>query len=414
MKRLTDDVVRKLALPAKGIARVWDAPDPKGKKLFVAGFGVRLSAGGMRSFVLRYRNKQTRQARMFTIGPFDVWSVEAARDEALDLKRRIARDGADPLEEKQTARDAPTVSMLCDRFIAEHCPKKRPKTAEGYQRIIEKHIKPDIGRKLVAAITDHDIQKIHDRITKDGHAHNANRTIAVASRMFTLAVKWRMRPDNPCKGIERNPEGKRVRYLTADELARLTDALAAHEDQQAANVFRLLLLTGARRGEVLSATWHQFDFHRNVWIKPDHQTKQRKEHEVPLGDQALALLHAMRKAGPDNEVFLFPSRTGAAGGHRTQVKKGWRAICQRARIKNLRIHDLRHSYASVLVSAGFSLPVIGAMLGHSNPVTTARYAHLMNNPLREAANKAGALMPGLVAKRPTKPKRLKVVAGGKR
>src|SRR5262249_48852702 len=111
----------------------------------------------------------------------------------------------------------------------------------------------------------------------------------------------------------------------------------------------------------------------------------------------------------------FPSaRTGSVGGHRVAVKKNWRVICQRAGIKNLRIHDLRHSYASVLVSAGFSLPVIGAMLGHSNPVTTARYAHLMNNTLREAANKAGALMSGLVAKRPTKPKRLKVVAGGKR
>ena len=204
--------------------------------------------------------------------------------------------------------------------------------------------------------------------------------------------------------------------MTPDELKRLTDALARHGDQSVADAFRVMLLTGARRGEVLGATWDQFDFHRNVWIKPGSATKQRREHETPLGDQVLALLKTMRaKAAPDAE-FLFPG--GSAGGHRSQINQSWNAICKSAGIPRtgpqaLRVHDLRHSYASFMVSAGFSLPVVGAMLGHSQPMTTARYAHLLDDPLREAANKVGALMSGLTAK-PSKRKPLKVVAGGKR
>ena len=173
-----------------------------------------------------------------------------------------------------------------------------------------------------------------------------------------------------------------------------------------ANVFRLLLLTGARRGEILGARWEQFDFgNRNVWIKPAHTTKQKAEHEIPLGDSALALLRAMRQAAPDTE-YLFPSRRSS--GHLIDVKKPWAAICKRAGIVGLRMHDLRHSYASFLASAGYSLPVIGALLGHTQPNTTARYAHLLDDPLREATSRVGSMMTGLVAKPPAK-RKLRVV-----
>src|SRR5262249_3615057 len=164
-------------------------------------------------------------------------------------------------------------------------------------------------------------------------------------------TRWRWRTDNPAARVEHNPETKRKRYLTADELKRLTDALAKHPDQQTANIFRMLLLTGARRAECVTARWNQFDFHRNVWIKPGHATKQKRDHEVPLGDQVLALLKAMRaKAAPDAE-FLFPG--GSAGGHRSQINQAWNAICKAAGIARcgphaLRIHDLRHTYASFM------------------------------------------------------------------
>jgi len=389
----------------RGSVIVRDSPDPRGKEGWTSGFGLRATAGGSRSFVLSYRVKGTGLERRLTIGSWPSWSTTAARAEARDLKQRIAK-GADPLAELQTERGAPTVAELCDTFLAEHVSRKRPNTRRAYTGIVENHIRAELGRKHVAVVDHADVERMHRKISVDA-PYLANRVLAVASRMFTLAVKLKMRPDNPCKGIEHNIEAKRRRYLTGDELARLTRALAEHEDQRAANVFRLLLLTGARKHEVLSATFEQFDFDRNVWTKPAATTKQKRDHEVPVGDAALALLKTMRKAAPDDAQFLFPSH--GSTGHLTEVKKGWAAITKRAGISGLHVHDLRHSHASFLVSAGYSLPLIGAMLGHSNPTTTHRYAHLLDDPLREAANKVGSIMAGLVG---TKPKRgkLKVVS----
>jgi integrase len=405
---LTDAVVRDLRVPQQGVEVTYDAPDPNNKRGWASGFGVRVSSGGARSFVLNYRVKATQRERRITIGSWPTWNVKAARAEAFELKLRIAK-GEDPLALIQASRDAPTVAQLCDRFVAEHVPKRRPATQRDYRSIIGV-IREALGRKLVTAVDHKDVEDLHAEITKRA-PHRANRVVAVLSRMFTLAIKWRMRPDNPAKGVERNPEAKRKRYATRDELARLTRALAGHDDQRMANAFRMMLLTGARKGEVLSATWDQFDFGRNVWRKPAATTKQKTEHEVPLGGAALELLKGMRKAAPDG-AYLFPSH--GRTGHLTEVKKAWAAICERAGIIGLRMHDIRHSYASLLASAGYSLPTIGALLGHTQPQTTARYAHLLDDPLREATNKVGAIMGGLVTKQPAKGKKpLKVVAGGK-
>src|SRR5262249_48605324 len=155
-------------------------------------------------------------------------------------------------------RNAATITELCDRFIADHVSKRRASTQRDYRGIIDGHIKPQIGKKLVAALDHRDVEELHAGISKRGHRHRANRVVAVLSRMMTLAMKWSMRPDNVCRGVERNPETKRKRYLTPDELGRLTRALAEYPDQHMANVFRLLLLTGARKGEVLGARWEQF------------------------------------------------------------------------------------------------------------------------------------------------------------
>jgi integrase len=408
-KRLTDSVVKNAPLPATGKTRIWDEPD--NRKLFVSGFGLAISAGGTKSFVLRYRRKLDGVERLHTIGPFPVYSVDAARNEALDLRRRI-KDGADPQQELRDGRDAPDMAKLCDRFLAEYVPTKRASTMREYSSLVRLYIRPSLGLKRVAAVDADDITKLHREVSERSK-YQANRVAGVLSRMFVLATRWTMRPDNPASRIEHNPEVKRKRYLKPDELARLTDALARHEDQDVANVFRLLLLTGARSGEVMGARWDQFDLsHRQTWTKLASSTKQQRDHEVPLGGQALDLLRSMRKAAPEGEEYLFPG--GSKGGHRSQLKRAWNAICKRAGIPRtgpnaLRIHDLRHSYASFMVSAGFSLPVVGAMLGHSQPMTTARYAHLMDNPLREAANKVGSLMSGLTAKPKRRKPKLAVV-----
>jgi len=152
-----------------------------------------------------------------------------------------------------------------------------------------------------------------------------------------------------------------------------------------------LLLTGARRGEVLAARWDDFDSGFVTWIKPAATTKQKLEHRVPLSAPTRALLQDIRKRVPDDTVWLFPV-TGAT--HRKDVKDAWAAICKTAKINKARVHDLRHSYASILASDGSSLPIIGALLGHSQPSTTARYAHLYDDPLRAATERAGAIITG--------------------
>jgi integrase len=408
--RLTDKIVSGLPAPERGSKVFYDAPDGKGRD-WTPGFGVRVTAAGARSFIFNFRTKVGRERRL-TIGSPPAWTVEAAREEAVSLRFRVGR-GEDPLGIAQAGREAATVAGLIQRFLDEHIPKLRASTQVEH-RALAQEIQQSIGTLKVAAVEYSDIERLHRAITKRGAPYRANRMLAVLSRMMSLAVKWKMRPDNPCKGVERNAEAKRKRYVDVEggEMDRLVRALAAHENQQIANVFRLLLLTGARRGEVLSATWGQFDLGRGLWTKPAHATKQKLAHQVPLSGVALDLLRAMRKADPEGD-YLFPSHSGSAGGHLTGIKKAWAVVLKRAGIKDLRVHDLRHSYASVLVSAGHSLPTIGALLGHSQPGTTARYAHLFDDVQRRATNEAAAVMAGLVAK-PSKRKPLKIVTGGKR
>jgi integrase len=210
--------------------------------------------------------------------------------------------------------------------------------------------------------------------------------------MFSMAIRWGMRTDNPTKGIERNQENKRQRYLTGPELSRVTAALAEMRDQGAANAIRLLLMTGARRGELLAARWDDIDLERAVWTKPASTTKQAAMHRVPLSAAACRLLGEMQAAAGDGATWLFPAPVKA--GHRTAIDEAWRDLRVAADIPGVRLHDLRHSYASILASQGLSLPIIGALLGHSQPSTTAKYAHLIDDPLRRATEAASAIISG--------------------
>jgi len=222
----------------------------------------------------------------------------------------------------------------------------------------------------------------------------ANRTLAVLSRMLSLSIRWGWRTDNPARGTERNQEQKRTRYLSQPEIKALTAALAILPDRQAANVFRLMLLTGCRKGEALSARWSQFDLFGGRWIKPGSTTKQKTEHRVPTSAATVALLGGIDRRSD----YVFPGQI--AGQYRQEVKAQWENICAAAGLvdeageKTVRMHDLRHTYASVLVSAGLSLPIIGALLGHTQLGTTARYAHLMDDPLRQATDRAAAIVTG--------------------
>jgi integrase len=384
-KLLTGSIIRKLPAPDSGNKIYYDAE--------VAGFGVRVTSGGARSFILNYRNSSGTERR-YTIGATGDWTATDARKEARRL-RRLIDEGGDPNADAQAEREAPTMAELADRFEAEHLPRKRSSTAADYRRMLHNHIRPHFGSHIkVADVVFKHIDDLHRKVTKGGSPRRANTVVAVLSKMFGLAIRWGMRSDNPCKGVERNPEIKRKRYLSGDELKRLTAALAKHPDKRSANVVRMLLLTGARRGEVLAARWADVDLGTGVWTKPGSSTKQGTDHVVPLSAPARQLLSEIREQQTAKHQalgeYVFPGNGSA--GHVVEVKRAWRQLCKAAGISGLRIHDLRHSFASELASSGASLPLIGALLGHSNPTTTARYAHLFDDPLRQATERVGAIL----------------------
>jgi integrase len=254
--------------------------------------------------------------------------------------------------------------------------------------MLKVHIRPGLAKRKVAALAYADVDGLQRAITKHSGPYRANRVVALVSKLCSLAVQWQWRADNPCRGIERHTEDARKRYLTGAELERLSKALAEHDDRDAADIFRLLLLTGARRNEVLSARWANFDLHRGVWTKPGATTKRKTTHVVPLSPAAMQIIAAREQT--DSE-FLFAGRHGS---HRVEVRANWRRICKVAKISNLRIHDLRHSYASIAASSGVSLHAIGELLGHTQPSTTHRYAHLFDDHLREATTRVGAVVVG--------------------
>jgi integrase len=301
---------------------------------------------------------------------------------------------------------------LFDRYAAEHLPRKAPRAAVDDTSMWQQVILPRLGSMKVHAVRPADVDALHSEISATRPVR-ANRVVEVIRKAFNLAIRWGWRPDNPASGVHRNHEERRARYLSRDEIFRLSDALLAHPNRTSANAIRLMMLTGARRGEVLGAQWDMFDLKAGIWVKPSSHTKQRLEHRVPLSAAALELLREMwaQATGP----YVFP---GSAGSPLTDVKRTWAAVCRQAGlatqisppIKNgngmsrkdrgsrmtwratVRLHDLRHTYASILASDGLSLPIIGALLGHTQPQTTARYAHLLDDPLRAATERVGAVM----------------------
>jgi integrase len=338
--------------------------------------------------------------RRYRIGPWPEWSATAAREQAKDIRRRINR-GEDPAGDRRQRRDAPTMADLVERYRREHLARKSEKTRRDDGAMagrILKHIGAD---RKVAEVHHGDIVALHRTITQTGHSVLANRVVSCASRMFSLSLKpvagevepWRDAAiGNPCKGIERNPEVAKERFLSQAEIAAVVEALDAHGHTPAADCLRLVMLTGCRPGEAKLATWSQFDGQPGFWIKPSTHTKQRREHRVPLGAPTLQLIEDIR--GRRGEIiatdYVFPGQKN--GQPIKQLHRCWRAVCKHAKLIDIRIYDLRHTFASTGAGGGLSLLLIGRLLGHTAHRTTMRYAHLADDPLREAADKiAGAI-----------------------
>lgn len=348
----------------------------------LSGFGVRLKPSGAKSYVLRYRAGGAQ--RSYTLGSCAVLTPSEARRKARALLGEVA-EGDDPSSRRQEDRRAPTMAELCADYMDRHArPNKRAASIRDDQSMIDQVILPALRRRKVRDVCRREIETLHHSLK--AKPYRANRVLSLVAKMFSLAVAWGWRADNPARGIPKYQEDRRDRWLSEAELGRLLATLDDWPDQDIADAVRLLIFSGARRSEVLHATWEMFDLARGVWIKPSHHTKQKRTEHVPLSQPALAILH--RRAGArGNSPFLFPGRS--PDKPLTEIKKSWARITEAAALDGLRLHDLRHTYASHLVSSGVSLPIVGRLLGHTQAQTTHRYAHLADGALRDATEAFG-------------------------
>lgn len=375
--------------------RTLDSLLPKDKDYFawdseLKGFGVRVSPKGQKAFLIQYRDDSGRTRRK-RLGNFGVFTAEEARKEARELLAAVAR-GENPSEDRNLRRAAPSMRDLCERFMTEYVPTRcKPSTQKEYRRNVDLFILPALRKMKVGDITRADIANLH-------HQHRdipyqANRTLGVLSVMFNQAEIWELRPEhsNPCWHVKKYEEKKRERHLSTEELARLGAVLnemeAERDSVSAVHAIRLLVLTGCRLGEIQTLKWDYVQGNR--LHLPDSKTGAK---DVYLGPDALEELSKIERH--ENNPYVIVGKL--PGTHLTDMQRPWRRIRARAGIEDVRIHDLRHSFASSAAGLGESLPMIGKLLGHKQVQTTARYAHLDDNPVQIAADRISGQIASLL------------------
>jgi integrase len=409
--RITKRAVDAAPVPAAGETRVWDTD--------VKGFFLRVYPSGRRVYALKYRLGP--QQRVFTIGVHgSPHTADTARDAALAALRRVA-DGEDPATEKKEARAALTVSNLIDRYLEDGPatkPGKRPSTWVNDGSNLKRHILPLVGRKVANAVTkadaarviwditvgktatDEKSEKKRGRAIVKGGAGVARRTLTTTAAMFAWGLEHGLVKTNPFATVKLDSAPVRERFLSREEAGRLLEAIneveAAKEVNSAfCDAIRLLLLTGARKTEILGLRWSEVNTERRVLLLPPERTKaggKNGERRIILSPPALAILNNRRPQGTRAREFVFPATRGA--GHIIGVRRAFAKACARAELEGVRIHDLRHSFASFAVADGASLFLVGKLLGHANARTAERYAHLSGDPLQDAAASIGkTLMP---------------------
>jgi integrase len=379
------------------------------------GFGVRITPNGVKTFFVVYRTGdggRSAAKKRFTIGRFGHLTVEEARTAAQTQLANVTL-GADPATARTRRRATITVRELAERFLADHVEAKRkPTTAALYADILNRIVVPEFGNEKVDSLSRADLARLHAALSST--PFQANRMLAVVGSMYGFGAKLDLAPEgfNPTKGIDRYKEQGRERYLTTAEIDRLVEAIHLAETEgvawvtnehapgakhlptsvekrrttispYAAAALRLLMLTGARLREILNLRWSEVDLERGMLFLSDSKTGRKPIH---LSAAAVTILSGLKRSGEyviAGDQPKFP---------RKDLKRPWAAVSKAAGLEGVRLHDLRHTFASILASEGFSLPQIGKMLGHSNSKTTERYAHLANEPLRKAADAVGAAM----------------------
>lgn len=374
--------------------RAVDAAHPALKDTYLwddelSGFGLKVTPTGRKVYLVQYRvGGRKGRTRRVTIGQHGELTPTAARFEAKQLLGEVAL-GRDPASNRDKSNADKSLAAVLDQFMTEHVKSKRKaSTAREYQRIAKLYVVPRLGRRPISDIKRQDIAKLHHEL--GSKPYQANRTLALLSKFFNWAEKHGLRPDgsNPCRHIEKYRESRRERFLSEAELARLGDALRAAESDKSATpwaiaAIRLLTFTGARLNEILTLEWEHVNEDHGLLMLPDSKTGKKA---IRLNAPARKVLEGVPRL-EGNPFVICGER---ATRHLVNLEKPWRRIRKAAKLNDVRLHDLRHSFASVAASGGHSLVVIGKMLGHSQPATTARYAHLADDPVKAASDAVGA------------------------
>lgn len=374
-EKLTKRVIDKLEARDKDYI-VFDSELP--------GFGIRVMPSGKCFFLIQYRRHG--RTRRVMIGQFGPVTAEIARKEAIRMLGNVRGADGDPAAIRDRERQSATVKELGERFLKEHVATRcKPTTQAEYRRAVELFINPFFGNQRARTVSAADVSELHG-----AHAHipyQANRTLGVLSKMMNLAEIWGIRDKhtNPCEDIARYPEHKRERFLSAKEMKRLGAVLSqfeadGSESSYAVTAFRLLLLTGCRLREIQTLKWEYVDLEERQINLPDSKTGAKTVH---LGEAAVELLKRLPQADGNPHVIVGKFKDT----HLTDLQRPWRRIRKAAGLDNVRIHDLRHTFASGGLLVGESLPMIGKLLGHTQVQTTARYAHLANDPVKAAATR---------------------------
>ena len=382
--------------------RTVDAAEVRSSDYFVwddelPGFGLRVLPSGRKGYVVQYR--AGRRSRRISLGPSTVLACEQARNQAMTIIAAV-RNGEDPAAKRDTDREALTVTELADRFDKEHIALRvKASTGKEYRRNLKRFILPALGRLRVNEVTRVDVAKFHHDLRHI--PYQANRCLEIISKMCSLAEIWGLRPDgsNPRKHIKKYAEEKRERFLSPAEINRVGEVLREMESEgvelaSGIAATRLLILTGCRLSEIMTLQWEHIDFSRRALRLPDSKTGAKIVH---LGQPAIEVLEKVERI-EKNPWVIVGTKPGA---RLTDLQPFWQRVRARAGLKDVRIHDLRHTFASIAVASGQGLPMIGKLLGHTQVQTTARYAHLAADPVLAAADQVSKSLADCLAPRGT-------------
>lgn len=348
------------------------------------GLHLRVSKNGRRFFQHRYRFLGRKMC--LSLGEFPAVSVQDARQRVNEQKALLARD-KDPAVERGKVRADLTFAEFAEQHYLPHA-RAHKATWDDDKNQIERRLNPVLGRLRLQAITPRDVAQVHAREKERTTASTANHLLTTLRRMLNLAVKWGLLEKNPAADQEKFKEGPlRERYLSREELPRFLRALDEEDDRLSVAALRMLLFTGCRREEVLSLKWEQVRMDEGRLFLP--KTKNGRSRTVHLNAKAKEVLQDLQERRGQEErtsgsEYVFPSRKGTRKGYIYDLRKPFEKACAVAGVENFRVHDLRHTFASMAVSSGADLYAVQRLLGHQDIAMTQRYAHLAADDLKRA------------------------------